>query len=599
MATAVRLPHWDMSPIFPGLDSREFEHGFRLVISGIAELSELLDRLDIQQRGDSRPEEDTVQTYEEVISRYNSVAEQVATLTAYIRSFVTTDSRNDLAQARLSELQQELVRLSKISTRLTAWIGSIDVEALIERSAVAWESAFPLRKIRIAATHLMHQSNEDLASELNPSGGTAWSRLYADVTSQLTVPIEIDGERQELPMTVVRNLAHESDRAVRKRAYEAEIAAWKRVEVPLAAALNSIKGETNTLTRRREWDSPLDAALFNNNIDRETLDAMMIAARSSLPDLRRYLRIKARALGISQMSWYDLFAPVGRSDTVWGFEDGTAFLLEQFGTYSDRLRGFAARAFEENWIDAEPRAGKVGGAFCMAVRPGESRILSNYIASYDGVSTLAHELGHAYHNFNLKDRTVLQRQTPMTLAETASIFCETIIEHAAIVRAGRDEQIAILESSLQGRCQVVVDIISRFTFEGSVFEARTKRELSVHELCTSMLSAQKDAYGDALDASFLHPYMWAAKGHYYSSGRWFYNYPYMFGLLFGLGLYAQYEKNPESFKGRYDRLLSSTGLADVHTLASDFGFDVRRESFWQSSFDIIRRDVDLFDSLVA
>jgi pepF/M3 family oligoendopeptidase len=588
-----------MTPIFPGLESQEFDRGFQSAIASIGLLQELFDRHGIERMVTEQVQDDTVRVYEEIVNRYSQVAEQIATLGAYIRSFVTTDSRNDLAQARMSELQQHLVLFSKLSTRLTAWIGSLDVEALIEGSAVAKESAFPLRKTRIAATHLMHQEVEDMAAELNPTGGTAWSRLYGDVTSQLMVPIEIDGEPQELPMSVIRNMAHDPERDVRKRAYEAELAAWKRVEVPLAAALNSIKGETNTLARRRGWDSPLDATLFNNNIDRQTLDAMISAARSSLPDFRRYLRIKARSLGISQMTWYDIFAPVGRSHTVWNYDEAVAFLLEQFGTYSDRLRDFGARAIEEKWIDAEPRPGKVGGAFCMQVRPGESRVLSNYMASYDGVSTLAHELGHAYHNFNLRDRSILQRQTPMTLAETASIFCETIIEHAAIARADREEQIAILEASLQGRCQVVVDIISRFIFEMSVFEARVKRELSVHELSSLMLDAQRETYADALDANVLHPYMWAAKGHYYSSGRWFYNYPYMFGLLFGLGLYARYEKDPESFKAGYDRLLSSTGLADAATLASDFGFDIRTQEFWNASFAVILRDVDRFEILLS
>ena len=213
------------------------------------------------------------------------------------------------------------------------------------------------------------------------------------------------------------------------------------------------------------------------------------------------------------------------------------------------------------------------------------------------MSTLAHELGHGYHNLNLAQRTMLQRSTPMTLAETASIFCETIIRNAAMQNAGRQEQIAILEASLQGACQVVVDITSRFLFEQRVFEQRIKRELSIDELNNLMLEAQRETYGDGLDENALHPYMWAMKPHYYSSSLSFYNYPYMFGLLFGLGLYARYKEDGEKFKSGYDELLSSTGLADAASLAQQFGIDIHSVDFWRASFDIVRQDIELFEKL--
>ena len=352
----------------------------------------------------------------------------------------------------------------------------------------------------------------------------------------------------------------------------------------------------NTLAKKRGWQSPLDAALFSNNIDRPTLDAMLVAAYEAFPDFRRYLHTKAHLLGIPRLAWYDLFAPVGKSTKVWEYNDATTFIVEQFGTYSSRLSNFAARAFREQWIDAEPRPGKVDGAFCAPLRKDKSRVLANFKPTYDGMSTLAHELGHGYHNLNLAHRTALQRGTPMTLAETASIFCETIIREATLRNVDAHEQLPILEASLQGSSQVVADIISRFLFEKRVFEKRQQRELSIDELNTIMLDAQRETYGDGLDESALHPYMWAMKPHYYSSSS-FYNYPYMFGLLFGLGLYARYQQDPETFKKGYDELLSSTGLADAATLAAKFGIDTRSTAFWRSSLDIIRRDIARFESL--
>lgn len=598
MSNLKTLPRWDMTPIYPSMDSKEFEEGFSSVVRDINDLAALFDAHQItKQSAAPALDQKTIQAFETIIERYNAVLESARTLGVYIECFVSTNSHDTLAQAKLSELQQTTMILTQLGTRLTAWIGSLDVETLIERSPVAREHAFMLRKAKIRAAHLMTPAEENLSSELNLSGGTAWEKLHGDVTSQLTVSLELAGQVEELPMSMVRNLACDPDREVRRRAYEAELEGWKRVALPLAAAFNSIKGEVNVLTRRRGWESPLEASLLDNNIDRQTLDAMFSAARESFPDFRRYLHAKARALGLPRLAWYDLFAPVSNDEKVWEYDDAAAFIIDQFGTFSSRLSNFAARAFRERWIDAEPREGKQDGAYCTPLRKDESRVFANYKASYDGMSTLAHELGHGYHNLNLAQRTVLQRSTPMALAETASIFCETIIRNAALRNAGRQEQIAILEASLQGSCQVVVDITSRFLLEQRVFNQRRQRELSIDELNNLMLEAQRETYGDGLDENALHPYMWAMKPHYYSSKLSFYNYPYMFGLLFGLGLYARYKEDSEKFKSSYDELLSRTGLADAATLAGQFGIDIRSADFWRSSLDIVRQDIKRFEEL--
>lgn len=598
MRTVKTPPRWDMTVIYPGMNSKEFEEGFSRVVHDINDLATLFDTHQIMKPA-SPPSlnGNTLQALETIIQRYNAVLEAMTTLSVYITCFVTTNSHDTLAQAKLSELQQSSVILSQLNARFTAWIGSLDVEALIERSSIAREHAFMLRKARVRAAHLMTPPEENLASELDLSSGTAWEKLHGDQTSQLTVALELDGKVQELPMSMVRNLAFEADRDLRRRAYEAELEGWKRVALPIAAALNSIKGEVNVLTRRRGWESPLEASLLDNNIDRQTLDAMLTAARESFPDFRRYLHTKARVLGLPRLAWYDLFAPVSEEEKTWEYEEGAAFIVEQFGAFSSRLSGFAARAFREQWIDAEPREGKQDGAYCTPLREDESRVFANYKASFDGISTLAHELGHGYHNLNLAKRTMLQRSTPMALAETASIFCETIIRNAALQKAGRQEQIAILEASLQGSCQVVVDITSRFLFEQRLFERRRQRELSIDELNNLMLEAQRETYGDGLDEHALHPYMWAMKPHYYSSRVSFYNYPYMFGLLFGLGLYARYKEDVDAFKTSYDELLSSTGLADAATLAAQFGIDIRSVDFWRKSLDIVREDIEQFEQV--
>lgn len=595
---ANELPRWDMTVVYPSLDSEEFKEGFESTIKIIADLIELFETFDIRKKDNLPLDDDTVEAFEAVVARFNEVLETIQTTNAYIQSYLTTDSRDTTAQSFWSTLQAKQVRLSILGTRFSAWVGSLDVEGLIARSNVASKHAHMLRKAKTESEHLMSQDLEELAAELSLSGGSAWAKFYGNFSSQILVELEQDGEIKQQPMSVIRNLARDADREIRRQAYEAELEAWEAAALPISSAINGIKGVVTTLGGRRNWDSALAIALFNNNINQKTLDAMMEAAQESFPDFRRYLKAKAKALGLRVLAWYDLFAPITSAGTEWTYEDAKSFIIENFSTYSASLSALAKRAFDNNWIDAEPRPGKQDGAFCMRLRGDESRILANYKPVYDGVSTLAHELGHAYHNVNLAQRTYLQRSTPMTLAETASIFCQTIIKDAALVGASEEEQFIILEESLQNSCQIVVDISSRFIFETGLFSKRKERELSIDELNALMLDAQRQTYGDALDPQKLHPFMWAVKGHYYSTGLSFYNFPYMFGLLFGLGLYAQYQQDPDKFRLGYDDLLSSTGLGDAAELAARFGIEIQEPAFWRASLDVVRGDIDRFESLV-
>jgi pepF/M3 family oligoendopeptidase len=515
---------------------------------------------------------------------------------AYLHAFVTTDAREEAAAALQSQLQAQLAPLRTLSTRFAAWIARLGAERLIQVSQVAADHAWPLRKVEFAATHQMTEAEEGLAAELNLTGGTAWNKLHGDVSARLTG--NVNGE--ELPITVIRNLAMDADPEVREVAYRAELLAWESASVPLAAAMNGIKGEANVLNRRRGWDDSLAPALHYNAVDRATLDAMQSAVVASFPDFRRYLHAKARVLGhAGALPWWDLFAPVGDPEaSACSWEEAVDHVRTAFASYSPALAALAERAFTERWVDAEARDGKRGGAFCMQVRGDESRVLLNYSGTFDGVSTLAHELGHAYHNTNLAERTALQRQTPMALAETASIFCETILVQSGLTAAAGDigRQLVLLDTDLTGATQVVVDIHSRFLFERRVFEERADRTLSIHELCDYMTDAQRATYGDGLDPDALHPYMWAVKPHYY--GMAYYNWPYTFGLLFGIGLYARYSADPERFRLGYDDLLSATGLGEAAELAARFGIDVRDEGFWSDSLDVLRGRIADYEAVV-
>jgi pepF/M3 family oligoendopeptidase len=592
------LPHWDVAGVYPALNSPEFDRGFAALGRDVDAFAAELASFQADAPDQSSSPMHTTLAFDSLTKRLNALLEQVETTAAYVAAFISVDSRDPVAQAKWSLLQNVLVRLDQAHTRFTAWVGTLDRGDLIAGSAIAADHTFFIDQAQEQARHLMSPAEEELASALGPSSSTAWENLHRNLTSQVLVRVAGGETEESLPLSMVRNRASDPDREVRKRAFEAELEALRGLAPASAAALNGIKGRELVLAERRGWASPLDAALFAAHIERPSVDALMEAANAALPDFQRYLRAKARALGVPALAWYDLLAPVGESRRTWDYEEGAEFIREQFATFSPRLSGLANRAFRDGWIDAEPREGKQGGAFCMFLRGDESRILANFNPSFDGVSTLAHELGHAYHNLCLAERTALQRDTPMTLAETASIFCETIIYHAGLRQADDGERLLLLEGTLQGQCQVVVDIISRFLFEQDVFEKRRERELSVDELNQLMLGAQERTYGDALDPTTYHPLMWVVKGHYYFADFSFYNFPYLFGLLFGLGLYSRYQADPEQFKDRYDRLLSSTGLASAATLARDFDIDIQDTAFWAESLSVIRADINRFSAIV-
>lgn len=599
-----QVPRWDLSNVYPSLDSDQFEAAVKDLEVQLDEIEEFQQSHKIEKGvdGPAQSGDDLARVLSELLVKMNAVRRLFTTMGAYVASFTTTDSYNQEARRIESELEQYGVRLRKQEVGFRAWVGGIDsLDELTQQAGALADHAFYLKEVKQQSQYMMGSEEESLAAELTLSGANAWTKLQQITNSQLSVDFKLDGKVQKMPMPALINLRTHPDVDTRRRGYEAEMDAWDKSKEIYAAALNGVKGEVNTLDKRRGRKDALHASIDTARIDRETLDAMMDAMRDSFPMFRKYFRSKAKRLGKEQLPWWDVFAPMGKTDRIYKFEEARDFILEQFATFSDDLHGLAKRAFDNNWIDAEMRDGKSAGAFCMGVPAvDESRILANFDGSGDQLSTLAHELGHAYHNECLVGKTELQAITPMTLAETASIMCETIVTNAAIKRAGNaQEELAILEGHLQGAAQVVVDITSRYIFEKEVFERRMKSELSADDISTIMEDAQKQTYGDGLDPKYLHKYMWTWKPHYYYAGFSFYNYPYAFGLLFGTGLYAIYQQRGKEFVRDYRNLLASTGEADAATLANRFGINIRDKKFWADSLGVIGKSVDRYVALKA
>ncbi|MGC9333452.1 MAG: M3 family oligoendopeptidase [Anaerolineae bacterium] len=601
------LPHWDLSNVYPGLESEEFVEDVGQLKAQLEALDEYLSTHQIAQGG-SYPQE--AAALGEVIAGYldrmNDILRLSSTMRTYVHTFVATDSYNQKARRLLSQLEPLLVRTQHQEVRFRGWIGTVAqdeglFQAALRQEGPVAEHCFYLRETAERSRYMMSEAEEALAAELSLSGSRAWGKLQGTVTSQIKVPFDVggDGQIEHLPITVVQNMRHDPDEAVRRRAYEVELSAWEQVREPLAASLNGIKGAVNTLNEHRGRVDALHEPLDQARIDRETLEAMLGAMRDSFPAFRGYFRGKARRLGKETLAWWDLFAPTGQSASHFSFGEAQDFIVSQFGTFSDRLAAFAQHAFEARWIDAEPRGGKQGGAFCTSLPAvEESRILCNFDGSLDQVLTVAHELGHAYHNDCYRGKTLLQRRTPMTLAETASIFNETIVTDALLRQAHEPgEKLAILETFLIGASQVIVDIYSRYLFEREVFQRRAGAELSADEFCELMLWAQEETYGDGLDPDHRHPYMWAWKPHYYRAELSFYNFPYAFGLLFGLGLYAVYQERGDAFLADYDQLLRSSGEGRAAELAGRFGIHIRQRAFWQGSLGLIEERIEQYLNL--
>lgn len=581
------LPRWSVADVHESLNSRSFSDAMERAGSNVARLEALFETHNIRQVEKRNPNAQDGTAADEIIQAFNKTVDEQDILISYIYATVSTDSRHEQAQGLLSEMEDLDARISPLLARLADWVASLDVQALQAVSVEAREHLGPLLRLQDRAIHQMSEAEEGLYAELGTTGSSAWGRLQSDLTSQLSIDVHLPSGTTSMPMAAVRGLATDGNVEVRKAAYDAEMRAWPQVAVACAAAMNSIKGEANTVNKRRNWKSPLDASLYSNSVSTATFTAMQSAIIASLPDFRRWMRVKAQLHGDTNgLSWWNLFAPLSISPGAISWDEGISLVKGAFASYSDRLAHLVDRSINEQWLDAEPREGKTGGAFCMSFVEDRSLVLLNWSGSVDSAQTTAHELGHAYHNTQLAHRTPLQKRLPMALAETASIFCETLVVEDGLSRMQGDERLALLDVNLIGASQVVVDIHSRFLFETEVFARRQRRTLGVSEFNEIMLQAQADAYGDGLDQSTRHPHMWVLKPHYY--GSHFYNWPYTYGLLFGLGLYAKYQSNPDHFRENYDSVLSRAGMDTAEELGQAFGIDVTDTAFWTSSLDVLR-----------
>lgn len=599
---AVCLPRWQLDSVFPGFDSESY-------VAAKAELSLIAEEFIAHlgaapARGfaDARAFASWLKKTIGIQNRARSLSE---TLTSYCYATYSTDTQAKRAMNELNAIEEIEVPFSRADTvyRDILAANAPHVEPALRSDPSLEPYRNSLFDDLFWQTRQMTAAEEDLAADLSRSGASAWGRLQDQMTSTADcLWDESTGERKTL--VELRSLAYSGDRAIRARAYEKELAICRSIGIPVASALNGVKGWTVSLNERRKWTGdPLDAALAKSAkqglLSRKSLDALIGSIEESLPHWRRYLKAKARFLCVESCAFYDLFAPVGGTDSARSFDEARNTVRDNFARFSPAMGAFAERAFAERWIDAEPRGGKIGGAyFTFMPTVKEGRVLCNFDGTFSSVLTLAHELGHAYHAEVLKDEPALLQSHPMTLAETASIFAETVVFEDEMARASDEEKLSLIEMHLQDGCQTLVDILSRYYFESSVFAARKQGELTVEDFCALMTDAQKKTYGDGLDAGFLHPFMWLVKTHYYSDSLAFYNFPYAFGQLFALALYSRYRAEGESFAEAYRNILRDTGSMDAIAVTARAGFDIEKADFWRSGIALFIEQIDEFERLV-
>lgn len=581
---------WNLDILYTGFDTESYQNDLKRLDVLIPELTSL---------ADTCKNKSAAEFLTEYIRVNEELSELIEKLAIYANLRYSANTRDTEAASMLGRIMQSVSATAAPSAKIEKAISDIeDLDEIIRSTPYLKEFEYMLTNVKRDSRYLLSDKEETVFAKMSLSGASAWS----DLQSSLTSGVKVKYEGEDITLSAVRNLAYSPDADVRRKAFEAEIACYDSIKEAVAFALNSIKLQVLTECELRGYESPLAKSLYQSRMNKETLDALLGAMQEYLPAFRKYMKAKAKALGHNgSLPFYDLFAPMGKSDKTYSVDDAKNYLLNIFAKFDTELHDMVKCAFENGWIDFFPRDGKVGGAFdCGVPSAKESRVLTNFDGSFSDVVTLAHELGHSFHDRQVFSHSILNQGYSMPVAETASTFNEVLVMETAIAAASdKDEKLALIESQLMDACQIIVDIYSRFLFEASVFENRPMEFMSADRMCELMLDAQKKAYGDGLDENKLHPFMWLCKGHYYSGGLSFYNYPYAFGGLFARGLYAKYKAEGSSFVATYKKMLNATSVMDVEECARIAGVDLTDKEFWRAGLQSIADRIDEFCELVG
>ncbi len=585
---------WNFDSMYPSVNSDKLKNDFNTFISLIEEINSFTEK-------ELHSTVDAVSKITHFIKLVDNISYYYI-IGNYLSLKVSANCNDHEAVKLLDKYEDTATSLTKPYATFNEFIKSIDnLDEIIASSSYLQEYSFFLKETKLNSKYSLTNEEEVIIDKLKLSGASSFEKLRDNTVSSLLIDITINGETKKLNFSEVRNLAYDKSEEVRKTAYLTELASYKQVDKTVATCLNSIKSWANTECELRGYDSILEKTLINSRMNNQTFNALLDAIKDNLPKLQTYFAHKGKLLGHKDgLPFYDLFASLGEVNYQFTYDEAREIIVKNFNLFNPEVGAFIDNAFEKGWIDAFPADGKRDGAFCSNIHQiKESRILSNFTGSFSDMSTLAHELGHAFHGDCLKNENHLNSDYPMPIAETASIFFETVIMDKFLDSANDAEKITLLDNSISDALQVLVDIYSRFIFEDNFINARKDGSLSTQEICTIMKDAQIKAYGDGLDNNYLHEYMWLAKPHYYSSDFNYYNFPYAFGLLFAKGVYSEYKvsTNKEEFYDNYKHLLAETGKNSLEDVAKIMNFDITKKDFWNNSIQSVISEIDEFIAL--
>lgn len=585
---------WDLDTIYPSFDSPKLSADREL----LDQHSKALNQWTKCKLANTQGPAAAIEAFLRLYNQYKSI---YVCLLAYAELILSADSDHMDAMNLADDMEQMNAEIAGTVASFKLWLaGCENVDEFIRSSPYLLEHRFYLQELLAQSRHVLSEEVEEAIANMQSTGSKAWERLYMERASNVRTVISIEGESREVALSELRSMAYESKAELRLAAYIAEIEACQQIAPVCAASINSISGEALSIYGMRGYSSSLEKVLEASRMDSETLAAMLSALKESLPSFHAYYRKKAELLGHQDaLPFYDIFAPIGEETVPATYTEAKDIIISGFATFSGELAEFAEKVFDQRWIDAEPRAGKAGYGLCIDIFPiHESRIMTSFTGTSLDISVLAHEIGHAYHSSCLSHETMLNTDYPIPIAETASIFCETLVNQVLISNASGKEALPILERSISDAGYYLVDFYARYLFELQLFTRRASGPLTVQELNELMHSCMIEAYGESIDETTFHAYMWMNKAGYFMAGNEFLNFPYSFGLLFSKGLYAEYLKRGEEFVTQYRLFLSATSKNNIVDAAGMMGVDVHSIDFWRNALQLIKTDIAEFISRV-
>lgn len=603
MASNLNTTQWDNSSVYVSFEDPKLNDDFERIKLRVQKLKEPLSQLKglIEDAPESlKPNAELLETLRSLMRENLDLGTELYTMSTFAYCQLSVDAKHVPAKnlsGKVSLLMAEFGKAFKPLDILLKRVSEDFITTFLEDERVK-EVAFSLRHSRKTKDYLLSSSEEVLMSGLSQDGLHAWGKLYNSIAGSMEVTV---GE-EVVGLATANAYLREGDRDRREKAYQGINAAWTTHEESAAAILNAINGwrreENSARSQVRELHY-LDVSCHQSRIRRETLDALMGETYDQRGLAQRALKSMAKLMGLEKLAPYDLIAPAPLKEggDFIAFDEAIEIIADAFSQLSPEMGEFAQMMARNNWIDAKSSDNRASGAYCTKFSTNrEPRVFMTYTGSMGNVITLAHELGHAYHNWVMKDLPLTETNYSMTTAETASIFAETLVKNALLAKAtNREERLRILWQDAESAAALMVNIPARYEFEKNMVEARANRPQSPEELRTLMKDAWKKWYEDTLTE--YDPMFWASKLHFSISSLGFYNYPYLFGYLFSLGIYGQREKYGKDFNQLYINILRDTGRMTAEELIQKhLGKDISQREFWKDSLKIVESQIIAFES---